>query len=90
MRSSLTLSPPMCALPEMVIGDIHAQVTSNQAGSEKVLALMEEYQLADLQPLAAEIQAPSEVAMRNAITAVPDGDYTSQVFFDEFDGFAAP
>ncbi|MEM7029784.1 MAG: hydantoinase B/oxoprolinase family protein [Chloroflexota bacterium] len=73
-------------VPEMVIGDIHAQVTANQAGSEKVLALMDEYALADLQPLAAEIQARSETAMRQAIAAVPDGDYQSQVFFDEFDG----
>ena len=73
-------------VPEMVIGDIYAQVTSNQAGSEKVLALMEEYALADLQPLASEIQARSEAAMRQAIAAVPDGDYHSRVSFDEFDG----
>ncbi len=73
-------------VPEMVIGDIYAQVTSNQAGTEKVLALMDEYELDDLQPLAAEIQARSETAMRQAITDVPDGIYESQVFFDEFDG----
>ncbi len=73
-------------VPEMVIGDIHAQVTANQTGGEKILALMEEYRLDDLQPLAAEIQARSETAMRRAITAVPDGEYRSQVLFDEFDG----
>ena len=73
-------------VPEMVIGDIHAQVTSNQVGSEKVLALMGEYQLDDLQPLASEIQNRSESAMRRAIQAVPDGEYSSQVYFDEFDG----
>jgi N-methylhydantoinase B/oxoprolinase/acetone carboxylase alpha subunit len=72
-------------VPEMVVGDVHAQVTSNQAGGEKVLALMAEYQLADLQPLASEIQDRSEVAMRKAIRAVPDGEYHSRVYFDELD-----
>ena len=48
-------------VPEMVIGDIHAQVASNQAGGEKILALMHEYDLDDLKPLATEIQSRSEV-----------------------------
>ena len=73
-------------VPEMVIGDIHAQVSANQAGGEKIVALMAEYRLEDLQPLASEIQARSEAAMRRAVGAVPDGDYVSQVRFDEFDG----
>ena len=73
-------------VPDMVIGDIQAQVTANQAGCEKALALMDEYQLDDLQPLAAEIQGRTERAMRQAIAAVPDGEYRSRVSFDEFNG----
>ena len=72
-------------VPDMVIGDIHAQVTANQAGGEKALTLMAEYQLAELQPLADAIQNRSEIAMRQAILAVPDGQYTSQVEFAELD-----
>lgn len=72
-------------VPEMVIGDIHAQVASNAAGGEKILALMDEYELADLTPLAREIQDRAEVAMRSAIQAVPDGEYRSRVYMDELD-----
>ena len=71
---------------EMVIGDVQAQVTANQAGSHKMLALMDEYGLADLESLSDEIQNRSEKAMRSAITKVPDGDYSSHVVFNEFDG----
>jgi len=72
-------------VPEMVVGDIHAQVASNQAGGDKILALMEEYELEDLAPLAQEIRTRSEAAMRAAIGAVPDGEYRSRVEMDEFD-----
>lgn len=72
-------------VPEMVIGDIHAQVAANQSGGEKILALMDEYGLDDLQPLATEIQTRSEMAMRQAIRAVPDGEYRARVYMEEFD-----
>ncbi|MBI3976973.1 MAG: hydantoinase B/oxoprolinase family protein [Chloroflexi bacterium] len=72
-------------VPEMVVGDVHAQVAANQAGGEKILALMDEYGLDDLKPVTADIHARSEAAMRNAIRAVPDGEYRSRVTFDEFD-----
>ncbi|MGQ0567991.1 MAG: hydantoinase B/oxoprolinase family protein [Armatimonadota bacterium] len=72
-------------VPEMVLGDIHAQVASNQAGGEKILALMDEYGFDDLKPLATEIQTRSEAAMRDAIRALPAGEYRSRVYMDEFD-----
>lgn len=72
-------------VPEMVLGDIHAMVAATQAGGEKILDLMDEYGLDDLQPVAREIQARGEQAMRAAIRAVPDGEYTSRVYVDEFD-----
>ncbi len=72
-------------VPETVIGDIDAQVSANKTGGEKCLALMEEYALDDLQPLADEIFDRSEAAMRQAIRAIPDGAYRSQVYVDELD-----
>lgn len=72
-------------VPEMVTGDVHAQVAANQAGGEKVMALMDEYNLADLKELATEIQDRSEAAMRRAIQVVPDGTYRGRAGFDEFD-----
>ncbi|MEM7132333.1 MAG: hydantoinase B/oxoprolinase family protein [Chloroflexota bacterium] len=71
---------------ESVIGDVQAQVTANQAGGQKMLALMDEYGLADLRNLSDEIQNRSEKAMRASIAKVPDGDYRSRVVFNEFDG----
>ena len=68
--------------PEMVLTDIEAQLTANDLGARRVVALLQEYGLPDLRPVATTIQAHSETAMRNAIRAVPDGIYESEVFAD--------
>lgn len=73
-------------VPDMVIGDIHAQVSAAEVGATKALALIEEYNLDGLDGLADEIHARSEVAMREAIRTVPDGIYTCALTFDELDG----
>lgn len=67
--------------PDMVFGDIQAQVASNYVGAQRLLEFMDEYGLETLEPLALEIQRRAEVAMREAISAVPDGIYRSQVEF---------
>lgn len=72
-------------VPEMTLGDIHAQVAACRAGGEKILELMDEYGIDELTPLAQVIQARAETAMRRAITAVPSGVYRSRIFVDEFD-----
>jgi N-methylhydantoinase B/oxoprolinase/acetone carboxylase alpha subunit len=72
-------------VPETVIGDIYAQVAANETGCEKCLALMDEYTLSDMNSLAFEIFNRSEVAMRQAIHVIPDGEYRSRVYVDELD-----
>lgn len=72
--------------PEMVVGDVHAEVAACQAGADKILELLNEYELPDLSNLAATIQNRSEQAMRLAIRGVPDGEYRSRVVFDELNG----
>jgi 5-oxoprolinase (ATP-hydrolysing) len=67
--------------PAMVWGDIQAQVASNHVGSERLLAFLDEYGLDSLAPLAHEVQRRAELAMRQAIAAVPDGTYRSEVRF---------
>ncbi len=67
---------------EMVWGDIQAQVASNHVGAQRLLAFMDEYGLATLAPLATEVQRRAEVAMRQAIVAVADGTYRSEVRFE--------
>ena len=68
--------------PEMVLGDIQAQVSSNRIGAERLLAFMDEYRLDSLAALARTVQSRAEQAMRDAIRAVPDGTYCSDVWYD--------
>lgn len=72
-------------LPTAVIGDIHAQAAANQTGAERCLALLDEYDLPDLEGVSTAIQDRSERAMRAAISALPDGVYHSTVVVDELD-----
>lgn len=72
-------------LPTAVVGDIHAQVAANQTGVERCLALLDEYNLTDLQSISDDIQNRSEKAMRDAIRSLPNGTYGSEVVVDELD-----
>jgi 5-oxoprolinase (ATP-hydrolysing) len=63
-----------------VLGDLHSFVAANQLGAERLLAVMADYGMHDLRALAAVVQRCSEEAMREAIRALPDGDYSSEVF----------
>lgn len=67
---------------EMVLGDIHAQHGANLVARERLLAFLDAYDLDDLSDLADEVQGRAERAMREAIAAVPDGEYRSSVRFD--------
>ncbi len=69
-------------LGEMVLGDIQAQVSSNQVGADRLVAFMDEYGLDSLTPLAHVVQERAERAMREAIRALPEGTYRSEVTFD--------
>jgi len=63
--------------PEMVLTDIEAQVAANTVATERILSFMDEYGLRTLETLAATVQERSELAMRAAIAAVPDGRYAA-------------
>jgi 5-oxoprolinase (ATP-hydrolysing)/N-methylhydantoinase A len=65
--------------PEQVLGDLHALVSANAVGSQRLLAFMDEYGIHDLRALAKIVQDKSEKAMRDAIRAVPDGVYTNTI-----------
>ncbi len=73
--------------PELVLGDLMAQVSANQVAGERMRALMAEHHLGDLGPLADEITGRTERMMRGAIAELPDGTYRDSV---ELDGFGSP
>src|SRR4029453_18613555 len=67
---------------EQVLGDLHALISANATGAQRLLAFMEEYGLDDLAALARVIQDRSERAIREAIARVSDGTYRSEIWND--------
>ena len=72
-------------LPEMVLGDFHAQIAGGAVGGERLLEFMAEFELERLEPLADEIIGRTERAMREAIRALRPGVYTNEITSDGFD-----
>ena len=73
--------------PDETVGDLYAQAASNDVGARSLLAMMAEFGLETIDPLADEIIARSEKAMRDAIRALPNGRWTHELWAD---GFEAP
>jgi 5-oxoprolinase (ATP-hydrolysing) len=71
--------------PSQVIGDIQAFMSANRIGAQRLLSFMAEYGLSDLRALAAIVTDRSELAMRAAIQALPDGVYHSSVSLSPVD-----
>jgi N-methylhydantoinase B len=72
-------------LPDMVLGDFHAQIAGGAVGGERLLEFMDEFGLQWLEPLADRIVERTERAMRDAIRAVPAGAYEYAIVSDGFD-----
>jgi len=64
---------------EQVLGDIYSFVAANALGAERLEAFMRDYGMHDLGALAEVVQGLSEKAMRDAIKALPDGDYRATI-----------
>ena len=72
-------------VPDQVIGDIYAQEVGNQVGARKLLEMLEEYDLPDIESVSALILDRTETALRDAIRALPDGTYRNTITIDGFD-----
>jgi N-methylhydantoinase B/oxoprolinase/acetone carboxylase alpha subunit len=72
--------------PEKVVGDVRAQVAATHAASQKLLAIMDRAGLDDLEILAQEIISRSEKSMRDAVYALPDGEYAHQMVLRDIAG----
>lgn len=71
--------------PELVEGDLMAQVGCNEVGREKLLEFMDEYRFTSLDSLSHAILTTSEKAMRDAIAELPQGTYQHEIHTDGFD-----
>lgn len=72
-------------VPDLVMGDFHAQIAGGAVGAERLLEFMEEFGLERLEPLADEIIGRSERAMRDAIARLKPGVYDYSLTSDGFD-----
>jgi N-methylhydantoinase B len=70
--------------PELVVGDMEAQVKASLIGAEGMLGLIRQYGLATLQSAAEDLMDYSERRLRDAIAAVPDGDYSATTYIDGY------
>ena len=71
--------------PEETLGDIRAQFAAYDLGISRLLKILEDEQIEDLTVLVEEILDRSELAMRKAIEAVPDGSYRDEIMIDGFE-----
>ena len=72
-------------LPELVMGDFHAQIAGGAVGGERLLEFMDEFGLERLEPLGDEIVGRTERAMRESIARLRPGAYTYALTSDGFD-----
>lgn len=71
--------------PDETLGDIRAQFAAYNDCTEKLMGLLVDEGLEDLDAIADEIITRSEVSMRSAIAALPDGVYEDGFDTDGFD-----
>ena len=83
-RTLLELLAANTRIPDLTIGDLEAQLAAMRPIASRLVSLMDEYGLETIDPLADDIYARSETAMRAAIDGIPDGTYTGEVLSDGF------
>ncbi|WP_428925027.1 hydantoinase B/oxoprolinase family protein [Marinibacterium sp. SX1] len=70
-------------VPDLVIGDLYAQLAAARAGRKSFGALLDRYGADRIAAYAAALQDQAETLSRKAIEAIPDGTYG---FTDQIDG----
>ncbi len=71
--------------PIQVIGDIYAEIACNEIGSRRLLEIMDEYDLPDIEQLSAAIMARSREASLEEIRKLPFGTYRNTMTVDGLD-----
>ncbi len=73
--------------PIEVKGDILSLVSANDTGARRLIAMMEEFKLSSLEPLAKHILTQSEKGARAAIATLPEGQWS---YVMPLDGYEQP
>ncbi|WP_068875354.1 MULTISPECIES: hydantoinase B/oxoprolinase family protein [unclassified Phenylobacterium] len=72
-------------MPKLTGGDLEAQVSANEVCRRRAVEFLEDTGLTDFEGLSRAVHQKSEQAMRQAIAAIPDGVYRSEIDADGFD-----
>ncbi|MDA0977470.1 MAG: hydantoinase B/oxoprolinase family protein, partial [Proteobacteria bacterium] len=71
--------------PRAAQGDLYSLTACNQAGADRLLETMDEYQLDDLSAVAANIIDSSRAAMLDGIRRLPSGQWSNSMVIDGYD-----
>ena len=69
--------------PDLVMGDIYAQVAANRTGEARFVEMLERFGEETVLAGASALQDYSEALAREAIIAIPDGVYEGEDFVDD-------
>lgn len=70
-------------VPGLVMGDLEAQIASAELGVRRFQELLAKYGKETVLQSCVQLMDYSEAALRRAISAIPDGDYTAEGFLDD-------
>lgn len=73
-------------VPEKVLGDLRAQLVANFVCADRLVHMLDEYELDGLEELSREIIERTESSLRQKISALPDGIYRNQVTLPKIPG----
>jgi N-methylhydantoinase B len=71
--------------PDVAEGDLYSLVACNRTGCERLVAMMDEFELADLKRLADFIVDRSRLSMLERIRDIPSGRYENRMRIDGYD-----
>ena len=71
--------------PDQTVGDMFSLAACNEAGERRLQAMLDEFDLADIDGLSDFIIEASAEATRKAIVAVPDGQFDNSMQVDGYD-----
>ena len=74
--------------PDYGVGDLRAQMASNDVMARRLVSLLREYGMDDIVPVSHEILARTEAAVRAHIRQFREGTYRNEIAIDTFDGAA--